>query len=527
MRVVLYDFAAGSLGVQYLNAALNQAGHEALVYYDISLSREYVAQALPLRGLFSIETHVVCREIMELRPDLVGVSMNSYSYAENLGLIKRLKQEYPGAVVVCGGVHVTMLPHVALGNPEIDFIVVGEGELALARLADALSELSLAEVKALSPEKLPGVWNVCQDTVVDRGAAPLVTDLDTLPFPEKSQYERVNGAFNRVYTISASRGCTYGCTYCNSPSIKALYRQCGEGFHRVRSVGNIIAELRAAVERHRPRYIEFVDDLFGADPEWLREFSGAYKKEIGLPYCIQTSPLLLSRGPTIQLLAESGCAALEIGFQSANEEVRRTILNRHEKNARVREAVASARAMGIFVVLDFIVDLPGETPAHLEEILEFIRQSRPEQANISFLKYFPGTAMLAKALQEGRVSPAEQLRIERGEGFGNYRLPKDRCLQYRVLPFHVLFAQLLPPALSRRLSRVIVLPGVRAAFGLIAGPCVYLFHLWIALFDRRAYFLRGQIANALCAMKEVVRHKLRGGGPPVLPAASPKPHAHN
>ncbi len=520
MRAVFYDFATGSLGIQYLIAVLNQAGHEGLVYYDVSLSREYVAQGLPLRGLFSVRTGDVCREIMELKPDLVGVSMNSYSYAENLALIKLLKKDFPEAVVVCGGVHVTMLPQVALGNPEIDFVVVGEGERALVALANALSELPLDEVKALAPEKLPGVWNVQGGEIVDRGTGPLVTDLDTLPFPEKLQYELVNSAFNRVYTISASRGCLYGCTYCNSPSIKALYRQCGGRFHRTRSVDNLIAELRVALKRHQPRFIEFVDDMFGAELGWLRDFSAAYKKEIGLPYGIQTSPLLLDEGSALQLLAESGCAALEVGFQSANEEVRKTVLNRHEKNAKVLDIVTRARSLGIFVALDFIVDLPGETPGHLSEILEFVRQTRPEQANISFLSYFPGTAIFAQALEEGRISPEEGRRIENGVGFGNYRVPRTRQLNYRVLPFQVLFAQHFPPALSRRLGRVVVLPGVRSVLGLVAGPCVYLYHLWIAFFDRRAYYFRGQLTKVLYSMKEVMRHKLRGGALPAPPAAS-------
>jgi radical SAM superfamily enzyme YgiQ (UPF0313 family) len=176
----------------------------------------------------------------------------------------------------------------------------------------------------------------------------------------------------------------YGCTYCNSPTTRALYRQCGENFYRVRSVGNVIAELRFALERYRPRFVEFFDDSFGANLGWLREFSDAYKKEIGLPFGIETSPLLLDE-ERLRLLAACGCATLEVGFQSANEGVRSTVLNRHEKNTKVKEIVTRARVLGMFVELDFIVDLPGETPEHLSEILEFIRQSRPQLANISYL----------------------------------------------------------------------------------------------------------------------------------------------
>ncbi len=510
MRAVFYDFADGSLGIQYLAAVLNQAGHEALVYYDASLSREYVAQALPFQGVFSINRDAVCREIMALKPDLIGFSMNSFSYAENLSLIKRLKRAYPEAVVVCGGVHVTMLPQVVLKNPEINFIVVGEGELAVARLANALSESSLDAVQAMPPEMLPGVWNMRQGTVIDRGAGPLVTDLDTLPFPEKSPYQQANRVFNRVYLTAASRGCLYKCTYCDSASTMALYRQCGANFYRVRSVENVIAELRTARERYQTRWIEFFDDVFGANLAWLREFSSAYRKEIGLPYGIQTSPLLLDE-ERIRLLAESGCATLEVGLQSANEEVRGTLLNRHEKNDKVREVVTQARAAGIFVGLDFIVNLPGETPGHLSEILEFIRQSRPQHVYLSYLTYLPGTAILAKALQEGVVSPEDLHRIENGEVSRNYRLPKNQRLQYKILPYHALLGRTLPPALSRQLSRVIELPGVRAVFGLIAGPFVYLVYLWMALFDRRGYYSRSQIARVLHSARSVIRHKLRGG----------------
>ncbi len=518
MRVVLYDSANGSLGVQYLVAVLNQAGHEALVCYDTSLSREYLAKALPFRGLFSIGTDLVCREIMGLRPDLIGFSMNSFNYAESLVLVKRLKRQYPRAVVVCGGVHVTLLPHEVLRNPEVDFAVVGEGERALTQLADSLSKSSLNDVKALPPEMLPGVWSVSRGTVVDRGIAPLVTDLDTLPFPDKSAYERANPAFNRVYSIAASRGCLYGCTYCNSPSTRALYRTCGAGFHRVRSVDNIIAELRAAMERHRPRHVEFFDDLFGAELGWLREFSAAYKKEIGLPYGIETNSLLLD-DERLALLAESGCAVLEVGLQSANEQVRKTILNRHETNAKVHEVITRARALGIFVELDFIVDLPGETPEHLSEILEFIRQSRPNLTNISFLQYFPRTRLLEKAVEEGRISQEQLLRIENGEAFGSLRLPQNRRLQYRLFPYHDLFARILPPALSRLLSRIIELPGIRFVFGLIGSPAVYVVRVWTALSDRRAYYLHWHLVRAFHAAKRTLRRKIWGGAKPHPPVS--------
>jgi uncharacterized membrane protein YiaA len=67
---------------------------------------------------------------------------------------------------------------------------------------------------------------------------------------------------------------------------------------------------------------------------------------------------------------------------------------------------------------------------------------------------------------------------------------------------------------------VLELPGIRAVFALVAGPLVYLVRLWMAFFERRAYYYHWHIARAFYAAKATIRHRLRGGTRPVPPAVS-------
>lgn len=517
MQAVFYDSGTGSLGIQYLVSVLKQVGHEASVYYDPSLSRDYITQNLFLRRVFSRTPEKVANGLNECGGQVVGFSMTSYNYTQSLILVKELKKCYPEKIIVCGGIHVTILPEVVLRNPEIDFAVVGEGELAMTALMNALSAMPLDAVKRLPETELKGVWNTCDGTVIRRGVAPLVHEIDSLPFPDKTDYQRINSAFNKMYSIGASRGCHYGCTFCNSPSVRNMYKETGQRYVRLRSVDNVIAELRHAKDLYHPRFVEFYDDLFGINEEWLREFHARYPKEVGIPFGAETNPLLLSK-ERLRLMAESGCKCLEIGFQSANEEVRRRLMHRYEKNTQVCEVVKEARSLGIFVELDFIVNMPDEKPEHLDEVLEFIREARPNLANISFLQFFPGTPITLNAFKEGRITPEEFASIENGEGFTIVRLASNQGPRYLLFPYEAFFAQTFSPALSRRLGALVLKPGLRFLFGLAVNPFVYVTRFGISLLDSRPFFSRWHILRLYHSARGIFRRAPSQQPPPTSEA---------
>jgi len=511
MRVVFYDCGFGALGVQYLLRVLETAGHDVQVFFDQSFSRDYLAQDLFLRDFLSLTPEQVRDSILALDPEVLCLSVFSYTYQRNMALVRVLKEANPNLIVVCGGCHATLLPEVALENEGLSFVVVGEGEISLPALMDALANSDVATVKALPEDALPGVWNVHDGAVMARGLSPIMRDLDQIPFPDKTQHYAANPSLRAFYSVVASRGCTYACTYCNSPCLRDLHRKYNEPYYRLRSVENVIAEIEAAVAQFHPRHVAFLDDAFGVKRPWLREFASRYKEAIGLPYDVETSPASLD-AEALDLLAGSGCVNVEIGFQCANATVRRELLNRHETNEQVEALIRGAKSRGMFVELDTIVNLPGETEEHIEETLEFIRATRPHLVNVGFLQYFPKAPITQMALDQGVLNREDIAQIERGGRVNSMRLLSQSGLgaRYRVLPFQVAIACRLPRWISGRLIPLVRTPILRNVFSFFASPFLYASRIRVSLMDRRQFFLRRQVIRSLYAARWVLARKLRG-----------------
>lgn len=508
MRVVFYDCGFASLGIQYLLRVCKDCGHDVDLFYDNSFAQDYLAQDFPLRGLLSLSPEQVCREIMSGNPQVVCFSMFTNGYEGNLRILQVLKKMYPEVIVICGGVHVTLLPHVVLENNEIDFAVVGEAETSLPALLEALASAPIAEVRAASRAQLPGVWNLVNGEIVDRGLSPIVHDLDRLPFPEKKMHVAANPGIGGIYTIAASRGCFFKCKFCNMPTINKIYKCHEETLFRLRSVDNVMAELHQAIREFKPRHIEFYDDCFGSKSSWLKEFCSRYKSEVNLPFGIQTSPRVHDAA-TLDLLADAGLRAVEYGFQAVNTSVRNILLNRHETNEEVLNVVHHARKKGMFVELDLIMNLPDETPQHLKETIAFVQDARPNWVNLSFLQYLPLTELTQSARATGLITDEELRKIERGQRISSYRLLSKSNLtaQYRILPYQVFFALGLPKLLSTPLIEFVAFPPVRSVCSFFASYFIYASRTFVSIFDRRDVFLRRQIARAFYALMWVWRKK--------------------
>lgn len=511
MRFLFYNSAASALGIEYLIPALRAEGHDVSLYLDPSLNREYVSQDFLLKNLFSLSHEMVYEDIMALRPEIIGFSLSSIYFKSYLGIIQHIKRKNPDIIIVCGGVHATLVPDRVLEHREIDFAVVGEAEYSLPALVNAIAEMGPARVKALPADALPGVWSMYDGALQDRGLSPVPLDLNTLAFPDKDLVYAANPKLALTYSAGASRGCFFSCTYCNSPSMRKMYTQCKMKYHRIRSVDNVIEELRLAKERYHPKHVEFYDETFAADRLWLEEFSHRYKDEIGLPYGAETHPMVLDK-EKLKLLADSGCVVLELGFQSANQYLRENILRRNDRTDRVGEVLRWAEEFGIGIELDLIVNLPGETIEHVRETIAFIQAMRPPVVNLSFLQYLPKAEIIDKAIAHGILSANDIPAIEAGENIGPLRFLPKSCKknEYRLLPTQVFMASRLPARLSRRLIPLIEKPVLSTLFIVFAPVLIYSFRFYMAVFDRKNYFLRWHMWRVLYSMKRVIRRKFFG-----------------
>jgi len=191
---------------------------------------------------------------------LAGISSLFTPYAqEALKTAEAVKRASPQCKVVLGGHHPTAFPREVLQCPWVDFVVRGEGEEALPRLARVLREGGdLESVEGLAFRREDGTLRMPEPAVVRR--------LDACPPPELNSID--HGFYRRKgrpsVTVVAARGCPMACSYCclgrNSP---VPYRR--------RAVASVLAEVERAVDGLDAGFIDFEDENLSLDRAWTLE----------------------------------------------------------------------------------------------------------------------------------------------------------------------------------------------------------------------------------------------------------------
>ncbi len=235
------------LGLLYLAGFVREQGHDVAIF-DATFAEDESAFAEALQ-----------REA----PDVVGIS--ALLPTREMALILAQMAHEWGAVVVVGGPDPTKSPRIYASRPEVDVVVHHEGEQTIAALL-ALADSGDLTIEALQDE--PGVAYRKGGQIVVNEPRPPIENLDTLPLPARdlidmdrylNVWQEMNGYSS--LTISTTRGCPYGCSWCRD----AVH---GNEFRR-RSPESVAAEVKLLKETYQIDRLRIVDDVDGFDREWL------------------------------------------------------------------------------------------------------------------------------------------------------------------------------------------------------------------------------------------------------------------
>ena len=111
------------LGLAYVAAALEKNGYPVEIYDNYLLGQ-------------SIEE--VKAEIRKRQPEIVGITCSSLTYSRCVEMAKAVKEAYPSCKVIVGGPHASYMPETLLQHSEVDYVVVGEGEAVIVKLAASI-----------------------------------------------------------------------------------------------------------------------------------------------------------------------------------------------------------------------------------------------------------------------------------------------------------------------------------------------------------------------------------------------------
>ena len=368
-------------------------GRGGTLYYPIWLS--YAAGLLEKEGhkvrlvdcpAWNWTVEDVLLDITRFRPDLIVVGTSFTSVNNDLAVCDRIKETSDAGVVVVGPptsqLHQQMLDHV-------DFVARYEYDFTLVELCEALDGIrSFDGILGLSYTS-GGKKYFNKDRPWSSSK-----DLDELPFVSKVYKSHLNiydyflnYSLYPMVQIFTGRGCPYKCTFCSWPQ-SFMGRK-----YRCRSVENILDELEWISDKlPKVREVFFEDDTFTINKKRVVEFCRGYKDrglDISWSCNARVDTLDLE---TMKEMRKANCRFLIVGFESADD----TILNNIKKGFTVDQARVFAKNVkkaGLFLHADFIIGLPGETKETIKKTVNFIKEIKPEQLQVSVASPFPGTEL--------------------------------------------------------------------------------------------------------------------------------------
>ncbi len=326
-----------------------------------------------------------------------------YTITDNINRCVRcadiLKDLFPELIILMGGPHASVLDKEILETyKSVDIIVRGEGEYTLLGLTKFFYDGS-GELK-----NIKGITYRENNEIRRNDDAPFVSDLDSLPFPDRDLLEEPVRSTDIFYPrIITGRGCPFKCAFCY------------EGFHgsvyRMRSAEDVLGEVDSLIKRGEIGYILFLDDTFSVHPQrtmkickGLRNMSEEGRNFV---WFSEGRVDVLSKYPRmIYAMKLAGLAVIQLGVECADQK----ILDMYEKHItleQIEEVIkicVDARIPSVSI--NFILGGPFESGELYEKNLNFVRKLMkiaPGRLNVSstLLAPFYGTGIMKEPARFG------------------------------------------------------------------------------------------------------------------------------
>ena len=194
------------LGLMYVAAALEKAG------FQVQMLDNY---------LLKKTTDEVKQLVTKLNPEIVGITCGSATYRRCVETAKAIKEVLPNCKIVVGGWHASYLPDSLLLHPEIDYVVLGEGEHAMTELAAHI----LKRENNHFASNIAGVAFRLEEKIV-KTPPKFISNMDEIPFAARHLlplhlYDRTIEFLKAkpADVMSIARGCTFNCGFCETKKL--------------------------------------------------------------------------------------------------------------------------------------------------------------------------------------------------------------------------------------------------------------------------------------------------------------------
>lgn len=304
----------------------------------------------------------------DLPTDIVGITVT----VDTLPRAAEIAAEYRrrGVPVVAGGIQITCCPESARGLFDVLCIGFAEGTWP-----DIMRDM---ESGCLKPEYS------CIRLTPDQSLSPAYDLIDS------SKYLFVN-------VVSTGRGCPFKCDFCYNSSANVR----NSFFNR--PIDDVLADIRTLGRSH----IMFIDDNFIGNPGWTREFLKRLKP-MGIKWNAAVSANVVEISGMLDLMKESGCQGLFIGFESINPKSIADANKGQNVIWRYEYLISEIHRRGIMINASFVFGLDDDDPTTFRRTAEWIMKQKIETITSHILTPYPGTAQYRRMLENGRITDFDQ-----------------------------------------------------------------------------------------------------------------------
>ncbi len=373
------------MGTLYVSAYLKQAGVANVITLNLN-HREGKE--------FDILSEIIEKEDI----DIVGIGGLSGEYHDLARMARFARAIKPDIVIMMGGGIVTADPETAmLAISEVDYGMIGEGELTIVELVEALTgNGDIQSVDGL-------IFRNKQGRLVRTAMRKEISDLDSLPFPDYEgfdygEYLRCNpdisdeGKRYSQVSVIGGRSCKFNCTFCFHPS-GSKYRQ--------RSLDSIFKEIDWLTEHYDISYIALREELFATDNDRVREFC-LRMENYDFDWSIQLRIDNINQ-ELVDLLKNTRCRYIFVGVESAVDEILKS-MHKGISVAQIEDALEMLNKAGLNSRSGVIMGDTMETVETAEQTIEWFMNNHDRyRMFLDMIIAFPGSIIYNRACKENII----------------------------------------------------------------------------------------------------------------------------
>ncbi len=301
----------------------------------------------------------------EENTDLVAMTVETYTAKRAYQIASEFRRK--NVPVIMGGFHPTLCPDEVAEYA--DCVVVGESENIWLQILADLKNGKLAK-------KYVGDTCTFKKNII----------------PDRSLLK--NKDYVNITLLEAGRGCRFNCEFC---SIHVFYKR----KHNYRNIKNIVEEVNQL--KKSTKLFFFVDDNIVSDTEQAAQLFKALIP-LKIKWVGQTDILIAKNTELLDLMVDSGCQGVLIGFESLSPDNQR-VMNKSmiPSMDRMTNAIKKIHKKGIRIYATFLFGYEFDTPNEFNRVLDFCMKNKFFMVGFNHLTPFPGTQLYKRLEKENKL----------------------------------------------------------------------------------------------------------------------------